>query len=137
MSQRTPNIQVETRTSPIHGRGLFAVTPMAARRKLGEFIGEYISQSEARSRAKRSEVIAIVELNSSWAIDASVGGNEFRYVNHSCKPNIFMRRCYKRVEFYALRNISSGEELTCDYGETHHNGALRCTCLSSNCRGYI
>jgi SET domain-containing protein len=48
-----------------------------------------------------------------------------------------MRRAYQKVEFYTLRQVKKGEELTCDYGETHHDGKLPCKCGAGNCRKYI
>lgn len=127
----------EVRRSSIHGKGLFARSRIPAKRKMGELGGEVISQAEARRRARRSHSIKIVELGDGTAIDASRGGNHFKYVNHSCSPNAFMRIAYGRLEFYALRAIKPGEELTCNYGETHHDGALRCRCQSQQCQGYI
>jgi len=123
--------------SRIDGHGVFAALPIDARRKIGEFTGELITQREARERAARSKRIAIVELNDSEAIDARRGGSEFRFVNHSCAPNMYMRIFRRHVEFYALRDIRPGEELTCFYGETHHDGSLRCRCGSRRCRGFL
>jgi len=34
-------------------------------------------------------------------------------------------------------NIVEGEELTCYYGEAHHEGKRRCTCNSKDCRGFL
>jgi SET domain-containing protein len=135
--QRCPPFATVTKRSVIDGQGLFVLEVIPARSKIGEFKGQAITRREARRRASKSDRIAIVELSESRAIDASVGGNEFRFINHSCTPNAFMRRCYGRVEFYALREIQIGEELTCDYGETHHNRTKQCKCSSSNCRGWI
>ncbi|HPP84032.1 MAG TPA: SET domain-containing protein-lysine N-methyltransferase, partial [Rubrivivax sp.] len=42
-----------------------------------------------------------------------------------------------RVEFYALRAIEPGEEITVDYGETHHEGRLACRCGAPGCRGAL
>jgi SET domain-containing protein len=124
-------------SSRIHGRGLFARRPLAARRKLGELSGERITQSEGRRRVSALKCVALVELGDGHAIDASAGGNYFRYINHSCAPNCFMRVCRGRVEFYSLRRIKAGEELTCHYGETHHGGGLACRCRSALCQEYI
>lgn len=129
--------QFEVRPSPIHGRGLFARSRLPARRKIGELGGERISQAEARRRARLHHSIKIVELGDGTAIDASRKGNHFKYVNHSCAPNAFMRIAYGRLEFYTLREIRPGEELTCNYGETHHDGSLACRCRSKGCQGYI
>ena len=130
-------LKFDVRQSGIHGRGLFAQTRIPARRKMGELDGDRIKQAEARRRARRSRSIMIVELGDGTAIDASRRGNHFRYVNHSCSPNAYMRICYGRLEFYALREIRPGEELTCNYGETHHEGTLTCRCRSEGCQGYI
>jgi uncharacterized protein len=123
--------------SHIHGRGLFAVAAVAARKKLGELGGERITQREARRRARGASSVKIVEFDDGTALDASRVGGPFGYVNHSCEPNVLMRRYRGRVEFYALRRVEAGEELTCDYGETHHDGRLPCRCGSAECRGRL
>jgi len=123
--------------SRIEGRGLFTKISLRARQKLGNLTGELITQSEGRRRAKRLRRISIVELGGGKALDASKQGNELKYINHSCQPNTFIRIFGKKVEFYALRPIRRGEELTCDYGETHHEGTHRCRCGSQKCRGFI
>lgn len=127
---------LEVKRSRIQGRGLFALSPIPARKKLGELTGELITQREARKRARVSKCIAIVEFGDGKAVDAS-RGNHFRYVNHSCSPNTFMRLFHRRVEFYSLRRIEPGEELTCDYGVTHHGGAVACRCRSMECKGRL
>lgn len=128
---------VDVRKSSIDGLGAFAHGAVPARRKIGEFAGERISRSEARKRASRRTRIAIIEINSDIAIDGARSGNRTRFVNHSCDPNTYIRICNGRIEFYALRNIAPGEELTCYYGQTHHEGTRRCTCNSANCRGFL
>jgi SET domain-containing protein len=122
--------------SRLTGRGLFAGSFVAKRAKIGEFEGEIVSIAEARRRAARRRLIAIVELERR-AIDATATRRGFRYINHSCEPNTFMRCTATRAEFYALRDIRPGEELTVDYGESHHEGRLRCRCGSRKCRGWI
>ncbi|MEO7387372.1 MAG: SET domain-containing protein-lysine N-methyltransferase, partial [Gammaproteobacteria bacterium] len=71
------------------------------------------------------------------AIDATDTGRGFRYINHSCAPNTFTRLTRHRAEFYALRRIRAGEELTVDYGRSHHDGRRRCQCGAADCRGWI
>lgn len=129
----TRSFLLEVKPSFIDGRGLFAISVIPARSKIGELTGEIISVAEARRRARRYQRIKIVELDLSTALDLAEG-NEFKYVNHSCSPNTFMRVYRRRIEFYALREISPGEELTYNYGETHHEGTLICRCGSANCR---
>lgn len=122
--------------STLVGKGLFAGAPIAARAKIGEFEGEVIGLREARRRAAGRRIVAIVELER-HAIDATRTGRGFRYINHSCEPNTFMRCTATRAEFYARRAIRRGEELTVDYGESHHDGKLACRCGARGCRGFL
>lgn len=130
---------VRVAASAIQGRGAYAVTGIPRRRKIGSLAGEIISTREARRRVKalNGAPVNMVELWNGKALDASVNGNDLRFINHSCSPNVFMRVCGYHVEFYALRDIAAGEELSCDYGFTHHDGKLPCTCGSANCKGFL
>jgi SET domain-containing protein len=123
--------------SRIDGQGAFAEEAVPARRKIGEIRGDSISVAEARIRATRSERIMIVELSERRAIDFSRSADPMRYTNHSCAPNA--RLCIRqgRVEFYALRDIAPAEEITVDYGETHHEGRLACRCGAPGCIGRL
>lgn len=122
--------------SGITGRGLFAGCTIPARAKIGEFEGEVITIREARRRARGRRLVAIVEL-ADKAIDAADTRRGFRYINHSCAPNTFTRLTAQRAEFYALRVIRAGEELTVHYGLSHHDGKLRCKCGAANCSGWL
>lgn len=134
------NFPLQIRKSRIAGKGAFAHKAIPARRKLGNMGGEIISYKEAQKRVRLqpNNVLFMVEFdNEDIALDASINSNALRYINHSCDPNTFMRRAYRKVEFYTLRPVRAGEELTCDYGETHHEGKLPCGCGARNCRGFI
>ncbi len=128
---------VEVRLSRIDGQGAFAAEPVPARRKIGEIRGEAISVREARRRAKGVARIMIVELSDKRAIDASNSTDPLRFTNHSCQPNAVLRIRQGRVEFYAMRDVKPGEELTVNYGETHHEGRLRCRCGALGCVGRL
>ena len=123
--------------SRIDGLGAFAAEPIPARRKIGEIRGEAISVREARRRAKGMARVMIVELTHTRAIDASQSTDPLRYTNHSCQPNAVLRIRQGRVEFYAMRDVPLGEELTVNYGETHHEGTLRCRCGAAGCIGML
>jgi len=127
---------LEVRKSGFVGRGLFAGTAITKGAKIGEFEGEKVGLRESRRRARGRRVIAIVELER-HALDATFTRRGFRYINHSCDPNTFMRCTATRAEFYARRPIARGEELTVDYGECQHEGRLRCRCGAAQCRGYL
>jgi SET domain-containing protein len=131
------NFRVVNKRSKIDGKGTFAAQDIPGRKKIGNLGGEIISLKEARKRASKTERVAMVEFGDGRALDASINPNELRYINHSCNPNTFMRVCYSRVEFYSLKQIKAGEELTCNYGPTHHDGKLKCNCGAQNCQGYL
>jgi uncharacterized protein len=128
---------LRVRQSKISGKGLFTDSAIPGRKKIGEFSGERISVREARRRAKNLNRIAIVEISYTIAIDGSGGGCVFEFVNHSCDPNVFIRIAYGRAEFYTRRRIKAGEELTCNYGDSHHDGKLPCACGSPKCAKFI
>ena len=134
---RTSIFQFRVRPSKIDGKGLFALSLIPKRKKIGQLNGEIISIAKARRIVKTEKRIAMVELDDHYALDASTKVDKFRYINHSCSPNAFMKVILHRVEFYALRNITVGEEITCNYGETHHEGKLRCNCHCFNCIGFL
>jgi uncharacterized protein len=128
---------VDVAPSRIDGLGAFAAEQIPPRRKIGEIRGESISVAEARIRATRHERIMIVEVSTRRAIDFSRSADPMRYTNHSCQPNA--RLCIRqgRVEFYAVRPIAPGDEVTVNYGETHHNGRLPCRCGAPGCVGKL
>jgi SET domain-containing protein len=128
---------VSVAPSRIDGLGAFAAEAIPPRRKIGEIRGESVSVQEARIRATRHERIMIVEVSPRKAIDFSRSSDPMRYTNHSCKPNARLVIRDGRVEFYARRAIEPGEEITVDYGETHHEGRLPCRCGAPGCRGAL
>lgn len=129
--------EVAVRKSGIDGFGAFAAEPIPAHRKIGEIRGESISVSEARRRAAGRQRIMIVEISPRKAIDASASQDPMRFTNHACSPNARLTIRDGRVEFYALRPIAVGEEITVNYGETHHEGTLACRCGAANCIGWL
>ena len=128
---------VDVAPSRIDGRGAFAGEAIPARRKIGEIRGESISVREGRRRARGLSRIMIVEVSERRAIDASLSTDPLRFTNHSCAPNTSLRIRQGRVEFYAMRDVLVGDELTVDYGESHHEGRLACRCGASRCAGRL
>ena len=119
--------------SSIHGKGVFASNLIQPRRKIGSLSGLLVSQKIIPKKFSNHASIAIVELDNGKVLDSREFKNELCYINHSCKPNSFMRIYGYLVEIYALKKILPGEELTVDYGETHHEGKLPCKCGIENC----
>lgn len=128
---------VAVRRSRIDGFGVFALEPVPKWHKIGEVRGESISISEARRRAALLERIMIVEVSPKTAIDLAKSTDPMRFTNHSCQPNGQLRITDGRIEFYALRDIEPGEEITVSYGETHHEGRLACRCGAPGCVGRL
>ena len=128
---------VAVQPSRIDGQGAFAAEAIPARRKIGEIRGESVSVKVARQRARAQQRIMIVEVSERRAIDASQSSDPLRYTNHSCRPNAVLRIRQGRVELYAMRDVGVGEELTVNYGETHHEGRLRCRCGAAGCVGAL
>jgi uncharacterized protein len=119
------DMKIAVRKSEIDGKGVFAVQNLPKRRKIGEMTGELVTIREARRLAKKPRV-HIYEFDNQWAMHIT---NDFRFVNHSCKPNAFVRVVKRQIEVYALRPIEPGDEITVDYGpSTHHDGKLMCKC---------
>jgi uncharacterized protein len=128
--------KVRSAPSAIEGTGAFAAVTIPRRAKIGEVTGELISIRTARRRAQGSCRMCLIDISSTRALDCT-GGNVLRFVNHSCRPNAFLRVFGERVEVYAKRNIRNGEEITVDYGESPHSGGMKCRCGHPDCRDRI
>jgi SET domain-containing protein len=128
---------VAVRRSAIDGFGVFALEPVPKWHKIGEVRGESITVAEARRRAATLERIMIVEVSAKKAVDLARSTDPMRFTNHSCQPNGQLRIQEGRIEFYALRDITPGEEITVAYGETHHEGRLACRCGAPGCVGRL
>jgi SET domain-containing protein len=128
---------VRVKASRIDGQGAFAAETIPPRCKIGEIRGESLSVADARIRATRHERIMIVEVSRRKAIDFSKSADPMRFTNHSCRPNARLSIRQGRVEFFAVHAIAAGDEITVDYGETHHQGKLACRCGALGCVGHL
>jgi SET domain-containing protein len=124
------------RRSAINGRGLYAKVALPARRKLGELSGELVRVPAAWADYEKRPKLYIVQVTPRLALECS-NGNAFKYLNHSCAANCYLRIIDRRVEVYARTAIAAGSELTVDYGETPHAGGMRCRCGAPQCRGRL
>ena len=87
---------------------------------------------------------ALFAIDDDIVIDASVGGNDARFINHSCDPNCDAVVDDDRIWIETIRDVEAGEELAYDYAfvlkERHTVAAKRrypCRCGSPKCRGTI
>ena len=137
---------VEARNSKIHGRGVYAVKPIAKGTRIFEYLGERVSHYEADSRYELKPdddghtFLFVVDART--VIDAAVNGNDARFINHSCDPNCETIIENRRVFIEAIRAIKPGEELGYDYqltwestDEPQELALYDCRCGAKNCRG--
>lgn len=122
--------RIERRESRLHGWGVFALEDINKNRRIIAYTGEKVSSAESLKRERRylkTGNIWCFKLNSRWVIDGHVGGNDARYVNHSCEPNCYTQIIDGIIWVRAARNIRKGEELTYNY-YTDGEGRIQCLC---------
>ena len=137
---RNRTIQLKIRESGVHGRGVYAAQFIRKGRRIIEYTGERVSWEAAPD--DNSSHTFNFGLENGDVINPEVGGNEARWINHSCDPNCEAIEEDDRIFIYALRSIQPGEELLYDYrmeiDEPLTEKAKRkfaCQCGASNCRG--
>lgn len=140
--------RTQVRRSGVHGKGVYAVVPVAAGESLLEYLGEIISWDEALLRHPHDpsdpQHTFYFHIDDSRVIDAGVGGNSARWINHSCEPNCEAQQEGQRVFIRALRDIQPGEELFYDYGlviderlTPQLKALYPCWCGHTQCRGTL
>lgn len=142
----------EIRPSPIQGLGAFATRSIAPGTRLIEYTGERLTPDEAEERypglpdGRHHTYLFAIEDDDDRevVIDAAVGGNEARFINHSCAPNCDAVVEHGRIWIDTIREVAPGEELAYDYAyildERHTPAAKRrfpCHCGAATCRGTI
>jgi uncharacterized protein len=136
----------DIRPSPIHGLGAFATRRIRKGTRLIEYTGERLTPRAAEARydddRREHPHVLLFTVDRRTVIDAGVGGNEARYVNHSCAPNCEAVIEQRRVYLEAVRTIAAGEELTYDYQLTRGGQPTAewerryaCRCGAATCRG--
>lgn len=137
---------VEVRNSEVHGRGVFAVAPIAKGTRIFEYLGERVSHAAADKRYEDHDendnhtFLFIVDRNT--VIDAAVNGSDARFINHHCDGNCTSVIENRRVFIDSLRAIAPGEELGYDYeigrdkdDPPNVDEIYACRCGSPKCRG--
>ncbi len=121
---------IEKRRSRIHGWGVFATRRIPKNLRVIDYAGEKISNQESLRRERqyiRLGHIWCFKLTNRTVIDAGVGGNMARYINHSCRPNCYVHVVDGTIWIRAARTIRRGEELSYHYN-TDGEGLIRCRC---------
>ena len=142
----TDEVNFETRPSPIQGQGAFAIRRIPEGTRLIEYAGERLTPEQADARypdvpGERHHTF-LFAIDDDVVIDASVNGNDARWINHSCAPNCDAVVDNKRIWIETIRDVEVGEELAYDYAlvldERHTAAAKRrfpCNCAARKCRG--
>lgn len=134
-------VRLEVRQSGVHGRGVYSMELIPKGRRIIEYTGERVSWEAAPDDENDPHTFNF-GLENGEVINPEIGGNDARWINHSCDPNCEAVEEDDRVFIYALRNIHAGEELLYDYrmqiDEAVTDAAKKrfaCHCGASNCRG--
>jgi len=137
---------IKVRNSRIHGRGVFAARRIRKGTRIIEYVGERLSHEAADKRYEDHDpndnhtFLFIVDKKT--VIDAGVGGNAARFINHSCDGNCESVIEKGRVWIEATRTIQPGQELGYDYEIGREpddpddvDEIFACRCGSPKCRG--
>ena len=143
---KTNGRRIQVRRSGVHGKGVFALVKLARDEPIIEYKGDVITWKEALRRhphdPKDPDHTFYFHVDDKHVIDAKVGGNAARWINHACQPNCEADEIGGRVFIKALRAIKPGEELYYDYGliiDERYTPKLKkqfaCRCGTKGCRG--
>jgi hypothetical protein len=138
--------RLEVRRSSVHGRGVFTRVPIRKGARIIEYTGRRLPWKEAQElpphNPKDPYHTVYFSLDNGDVIDAAVGGNDARWINHSCDPNCETEEEDGRIFVHALRGLRAGEELFYDYNMVPAERRTRkvekefaCFCGAKNCRG--
>jgi SET domain-containing protein len=132
--------------SKVHGYGAFATRDIKKGETIDEYLGDRITHAQADKRYEDHDendnhtFLFIVDKKT--VIDAGVGGNDARFINHKCDPNCESEIKKGRVFIVATKNIAKGEELGYDYqigrekdDPENVDEIYACRCGSPKCRG--
>ena len=131
---RHANRGLSVMKSAVHGLGCFATVHFPKASPIAEYVGERITHAEAINRMTGANGKHICQLDVEHYIDGSIGGNETRYLNHSCEPNADVSINDGLLIIFALREIFPGEEVTVDYLNSFEQDQSVCRCRTETCR---
>ena len=122
--------RIERRRSSVHGWGVFALEDIPKNKRIIDYAGERIGSRESTPREEAYLAkghIWCFKVNNRTVIDANVGGNVARFINHGCKGNCYSNIVGGVIWIIAARSIRKGEELTYDYN-TEGAAEIQCRC---------
>jgi uncharacterized protein len=126
--------KTEVRQSPIHGRGLFAITDIAKDEIVAIKGGHIITREQLREITPHLGPVEIQIGDDLFIAPVTQEEREgsMLYSNHSCDANLGIRG---EITFVAIRDIRAGQELTHDWCVTDDDDySVTCNCGSQKCR---
>ena len=129
---------IERRKSKIEGWGVFATETIPKNKRIIDYAGEKIPNKESLKREAKYLAkghIWCFKLTSRTAVDAMVGGNIARFINHSCKPNCYVQIIDGVIWIRAAKTIRKGTELNYNYN-TDGDAEIKCRCRPG-CPNYL
>lgn len=121
---------IERRKSKIHGWGVYSTQVISKNTRIIDYAGQKISNQESLKRElrylKRGHIWCFKVTNRT-VVDAGVGGNLARFINHSCRPNCYVEITDGVIWIRAARTIAPGQELTYHYN-TDGEARIMCRC---------
>jgi SET domain-containing protein len=136
-------VKIEVRESGVHGRGVYAAQFIPEGTRVIEYTGERVSWESAPDNDQDPHTFNF-GVENGYVINPEVGGNDARWINHSCDPNCEAIEEDDRIFIYAIRDIEPREELLYDYQmeidepiTEASKKKFACHCGASNCRGTI
>jgi uncharacterized protein len=137
--------RISVHSSPIHGRGVFALRALQAGERIFEYRGKVTTWREAsrhwQSRGDGAHTF-LFGLSDGRVIDGGRGGNGARWLNHACSANCETIEIGGRVFIDTICDIAAGAELFIDYAlEVEPDTPVEtrllyaCRCGSTGCRG--
>jgi SET domain-containing protein len=126
---------IHVKNTLVHGFGAFASIKIISGTTITEYIGEVYLCKDIFIMGN----IYCAKLGD-YFIDATIKGNDARYINHSCEANSeFKVVCvngYNRLAIIAVKDIEPMEEVTISYGNAKSKCERKCNCGMRNCTGF-
>ncbi|OGY44634.1 MAG: hypothetical protein A2729_03575 [Candidatus Buchananbacteria bacterium RIFCSPHIGHO2_01_FULL_39_14] len=131
--------KTSVRQTPKTGAGLFAIEKISQNEPIFAIEGNLRHDAYTKEEALTEFVNDLNIAPGIWITPHDT--NPWRYVNHSCNPNIGLKQINTTFIAIALCNIKAEEELTIDYSITENNPYWQlqesCACQTQNCRKII
>lgn len=131
------SLDTETKLSPIHGLGLFAIKNIDKDKVVTVWGGCITTKEEIKKLSKNIGFEYALEIYPGFYIaerkESELDSSDF--INHSCSEN---SKIINRLVMITKRKIKKGEELTADFSNKTGKGMrFKCNCGDKNCKKIV